>query len=330
LFDIPGIAATVVCDLCESKVAEFMEFKRICITSNDRLANKELLKLETSIEQPTQIWCQNENEYQAKSVDDDRNHLSAIADVPNNEVTKLDKKTKFDREVCSYCGKTFLFLSQHIKSMHSRTLSNTKKYTCGLCFEKFTERSLLKVHVGSIHDGKMFHCDICGKRDKTLGGLARHIRSHSKIRPYSCELCGKLFRYSKHLFEHKLRHENNRRFSCEICSKKFFTHTEISSHRLIHANDRSFKCTECGKGFKRPDHVRSHMRIHLKDKSFACKICEKEFSFKHNMNTDFIVIGATFFIRLEFMKRFTVQSRAVSNSTDSIMSGSTTWGVAKL
>ncbi|XP_037033264.1 zinc finger protein 845-like [Bradysia coprophila] len=287
IVEIPAIL-TVICGPCRSKVEMFVEFKKICVSSNYRFITKDLIKLETPpIETPDEVWRPDSDSRDIKPVVDETDQSTAKVDVLINNKTNIDKfsmkKTKSEREICSYCGKLFLFLSQHIRSMHTGTMSNQKRFSCGLCFEKFSERSLLKLHIDSTHDGKMYQCDICGKKDKSLGGLTRHIRSHSKVRPYSCELCGKLFRYSKHLFEHKLRHANNRRFKCEICEKRFFTHTEISSHKLIHASDRSFKCKVCGKGFKRPDHVRSHMRIHLKDKSFACKICDKEFSFKHNM-----------------------------------------------
>lgn len=136
---------TVVCDSCKSKVEMFIEFKKTCITSNDRLINKDTIKLEVSpLDTPYELWCQNPDDYEMKPVIDEEDHLYQIVDVPTNQITQMKKlstkKTKAEREVCSYCGKTFLFLSQHIKSMHSGTLSNTKKFSCGLCFEKFTER----------------------------------------------------------------------------------------------------------------------------------------------------------------------------------------------
>lgn len=114
----------------------FTEFKKNCISSNDRLINKD-------VDTPYD-WCHDSNDYELEPVMDEQDQLLTVADAPNVDITKnvksLSRRTNPEREVCSYCGKTFLFLSQHIKSMHSGTISNTKKFTCGLCFERFTER----------------------------------------------------------------------------------------------------------------------------------------------------------------------------------------------
>lgn len=121
----------------------FKEFKTKCVTSNERLLNAEIIKQETpTSETPYELWVQNPDDYESKHDIDEDNHLFEIVDVPSNDVLKMEKSSgkKTKRDVCSYCGKTFLFLSQHIKSMHSGTLSNTRKFACMLCFESFTER----------------------------------------------------------------------------------------------------------------------------------------------------------------------------------------------
>lgn len=129
----------------------FMDFKKTCLTSNDRLINRDTIKVEVPpLDTPYELWCQNADDYEMKPVidEEEEDHLYQTihigVDVPINQISKMEKssakKTKAERDVCSYCGKTFLFLSQHIKSMHSGTLSNTKRFSCGLCFEKFTER----------------------------------------------------------------------------------------------------------------------------------------------------------------------------------------------
>lgn len=98
----------------------------------------------TPIETTYELWCQDTDDYEVKPIIDEEDHLFEIVDHTLTDISKIEnasvKKPKPEREVCSYCGKTFLFLSQHIKSMHSGTMSNTKKFSCGLCFERFTER----------------------------------------------------------------------------------------------------------------------------------------------------------------------------------------------
>lgn len=121
----------------------FKEFKKKCVTSNERLLNTEIVKLETpTTETPYELWVQNPDDYELKHVIDEENHLFETVEVPGNDAVKMDRSSgkKTERDVCSYCGKTFLFLSQHIKSMHPETFSNTRKFTCMLCFESFTER----------------------------------------------------------------------------------------------------------------------------------------------------------------------------------------------
>lgn len=123
----------------------FVEFKKDCISANERLLSKEMVKLETQpIEGPYELWCQNSHHYDSKPVIVEEDHLFEKGDIPINSVSEIEKtsgeKPKPEREVCSYCGKTFLFVGQHIKSMHSKKFSNTKKFTCGLCFENFSER----------------------------------------------------------------------------------------------------------------------------------------------------------------------------------------------
>lgn len=121
----------------------FVEFKKNCISCNDRFINNGMVKLEAPpIETSFELWPQNSSDYEQKPVIDEEDHLyeGQPDEIAKIEKTSMQKKTKQEREVCSYCGKTFLFLSQHIKSMHSGTLSNTKTFSCGLCFEKFTER----------------------------------------------------------------------------------------------------------------------------------------------------------------------------------------------
>lgn len=122
----------------------FIEFKKTCISSNDRFMKKDTIKLEAQRNETNEIWCRNSVDDEAKPVIDEEDQSFEIVDVPLNDNSKMEKSSvkrpKPEREVCSICGKTFLFLSQHIKSMHSGTLSNTKKFSCGLCFERFTER----------------------------------------------------------------------------------------------------------------------------------------------------------------------------------------------
>lgn len=100
------------------------------------------VKVETPpFEEPYDLWCQSTNDRDVKHVVEEKNHSFEIVNVGIDHTIKIEesvpKKAKAQREICSYCGKTFLFLSQHIKSMHTGTL---KRFTCGLCFEKFTER----------------------------------------------------------------------------------------------------------------------------------------------------------------------------------------------
>lgn len=131
----------------------FTEFKNTCITSNDRLVNKNTIKQEASpIDIPYELWDQNADDYEIKPVIDEGNNLFRIdvpmnqigSHKPSNQIDRIEKltlkRTKPEREICSYCGKKFLCLNHHIKTMHSATLSNTKNFSCRLCFEKFTER----------------------------------------------------------------------------------------------------------------------------------------------------------------------------------------------
>ncbi len=119
----------------------FIEFKKNCIFANDRLINDHIVKLEPHT---VETLCQDPDDNEIKPLINEKDHTFEVVAVPSNNVSKIKKssmkKTNAERDVCSYCGKKFLCLSQHIKSVHSGTMLNVNKFTCGLCFERFPER----------------------------------------------------------------------------------------------------------------------------------------------------------------------------------------------
>ncbi|OUC44231.1 zinc finger, C2H2 type [Trichinella nativa] len=67
------------------------------------------------------------------------------------------------KHVCSYCGKSYAFLS--LLRSHERKHTGEKPFRCAFCDKCFAQRS----------------------------GLAIHERRHTGVKPYSCHYCEKTF-----------------------------------------------------------------------------------------------------------------------------------------
>ncbi|KAL4239609.1 Transcription factor [Mactra antiquata] len=81
---------------------------------------------------------------------------------------------------------------------------NNRRFSCGVCKNRFKELAVLKTHMLTHSNKREFACMYqgCNYAFKTKGSLKRHMRRHTGERPYPCELCGRNFSESGALTRH--------------------------------------------------------------------------------------------------------------------------------
>ncbi|XP_044736970.1 zinc finger protein 883-like [Chrysoperla carnea] len=170
-----------------------------------------------------------------------------------------DKK----REVCNICGKSVVYLKNHIY------IHKNEKYKCEQCEQEFTNKYSLDKHTkrkhGNLDDTELnpYLCNICGKRSENLTMLKRHLTTHSDVKTHKCPICEKLFKSIELVNSHvRYTHNNVRNFKCTECSKSFHTTSGLKLHIRTHTGERPYECDVCGKAFQQRSTLKTHMKVH--------------------------------------------------------------------
>uniref|UniRef100_A0A034VT32 Zinc finger protein 552 n=1 Tax=Bactrocera dorsalis TaxID=27457 RepID=A0A034VT32_BACDO len=146
-------------------------------------------------------------------------------------------------------------VSPHIR----RKGNDSYLFSCDVCGNHFTSRSLRNYHMRIHRKEKNFECELCFKRFTAACNLTAHMRIHTGEKPYECKYCLRRFTDRSTHVKHERIHTNEKPFQCNICGKSFALSTTLRTHEKVHTNEKPFKCEPCEKSFKLPHQLKSHL-----------------------------------------------------------------------
>ncbi|XP_067013846.2 gastrula zinc finger protein XlCGF57.1 [Anabrus simplex] len=183
---------------------------------------------------------------------------------------------------CTLCEETFSHRSLFISHMVAHT-GQVPLY-CNTCGKAFIRASHLNRHERN-HAGYLPHtCSYCGKAFADRSNLDRHVLTHTGERPHPCNTCGKAFTLKSHLRTHMLTHTGEKRHSCKLCGKEFTLKCNLELHMIIHSGQKEHCCTICGKAFACKAYLTRHLMTHTGEMPYSCSSCGKAFSNRSNLN----------------------------------------------
>ena len=107
---------------------------------------------------------------------------------------------------CITCSKTCSSLAT--LTLHEKTHSGVKRFTCQFCGKKFHEKSDLEDHKET-HIGESHTCTYCEKSFAKKIVLHAHLKSHLGEKKFQCPECDKSFLRNWMLNRHLTIHETD-------------------------------------------------------------------------------------------------------------------------
>ena len=186
---------------------------------------------------------------------------------------KKHKRTVHEKvkNMCPYCNKEFLYLKEHVDTIHlKKNFFECKecdfttvrkgtirrhmqthetlriKETCPICFvELFNiKQHIKKVHAEPILIKDDYQCPNCPYKG-TKVNLNSHVLNVHEVSFTKCTVCNKDVNIRK-LNSHMKKHEANP-FSCNPCNKTFRVSRDLVRHVLYYHKNHRNTCEYCGK-----------------------------------------------------------------------------------
>ncbi|XP_077496654.1 uncharacterized protein LOC144107502 [Amblyomma americanum] len=148
------------------------------------------------------------------------------------------------RFYCDLCQYSTVF--RRNLTVHRRTHTGEKPYSCRCCARRFTHKSGLNRHMRTHGDQPRHECPHCSKSFLQSVHLAAHLRTHGvaapdgegeageeDLRPMSCPLCQHAFPGKKALMQHLQRHvtaDGQLLYPCARCEQVFAEQSSLDQH----------------------------------------------------------------------------------------------------
>ncbi|XP_050072952.1 zinc finger and SCAN domain-containing protein 12-like [Anopheles maculipalpis] len=189
-----------------------------------------------------------------------------------------------NRFFCEHCERGFRYKS--FKDRHVLIHTREKKYSCGICDKRFSQKINLTIHM-RVHTGetvdKKFTCQICQKKCIRMSELQSHMMKHFRQFPHVCPLCTQRYSDATAFYDHfQAQHQQEMTFRelfdvlCENENTMIISGLELPD---VEEKDGSFACSVCGKSYRGKTILERHKRkMHVK--IFACPHCNRKFPYK--------------------------------------------------
>ncbi|XP_063391089.1 zinc finger protein 135-like [Cydia fagiglandana] len=218
-------------------------------------------------------------------------------------ITHIQEHMKQSDKSNKTCFKKDLCKNSFTENLQINT--DTITYSCDMCSEQFTSKSLLIQHievhndqkrlelikqrsmnaVKNMPDGeKTYRCEECKKQLSHKSSLYFHIKTHSKVKPFKCKECDKRFPDKRSLKYHERIHVPSKLYVCKVCNKQYTNIASFKNHEKIHSTPKPYICKECNKRFQYKTLLAQHESIHTGVKQYQCKECKKRFGFKTSLD----------------------------------------------
>lgn len=110
----------------------------------------------------------------------------------------------------------------------------TPNTTCSFCNKTFAYVSQRIYHESCHTDHRPFKCSFCPRKFSRLFNLKQHERIHTGERPFKCSICHKTFGRSSQLKSHQLAVHMGVKFQCPVCFKMFAYKSDVKRHERVH------------------------------------------------------------------------------------------------